>query len=255
MYVGYATVIYERISRHKRELINKCHDNQRLQNAVNVYGIENFKFEKLVNCEVRLLASEEHYWCNLLRVHDDKYGYNIRPTDPNGRVLMAESSKQLIRKARTGTTQPLSVSKKISKENMGNLYALRYTHTLESLNKMSNTHKRKVIQYTKEDEFVKEWDSAREAAKVLNINAEGISGVVRNVKHNLTAGGYKWKYAPFIEIKTLIQESQDGLFIAEWESIAKAARETNITPQGISRCCTGRLISSGGYRWRYKIVV
>ena len=51
---------------------------------------------------------------------------------------------------------------------------------------------RKVCQYTKNNEFIKEWDYIKLASETLNIIAPNI---VRCCKQQIpSAGGYVWKY-------------------------------------------------------------
>lgn len=50
---------------------------------------------------------------------------------------------------------------------------------------------KKVIQYSKNNEFIKHWDSMTEASEKMNISKSDISDCARGrIK---TAGGYKWK--------------------------------------------------------------
>lgn len=51
-----------------------------------------------------------------------------------------------------------------------------------------------VIQLSKEGKFIKEWESAGKAAKVLKISAPSITGCCKKYKKYITAGGFKWKY-------------------------------------------------------------
>jgi len=54
------------------------------------------------------------------------------------------------------------------------------------------TKYKSIIQYSKEGNFIKEWDSIKKAVKSLNLNQSGISNCcLGNVK---TAGGFIWKY-------------------------------------------------------------
>lgn len=50
----------------------------------------------------------------------------------------------------------------------------------------------KIIQYTKDHNFIKEWNSIKEASKVLGIDKGNISSCCRNRRP--TAGGYIFKY-------------------------------------------------------------
>lgn len=66
------------------------------------------------------------------------------------------------------------------------------THSDETLTKMrdNHPHTKKVLQYTKDGDFVKEWASANTAAKELRI------GHIHKVAQGLrkSAGGFVWKY-------------------------------------------------------------
>ena len=55
-----------RFYQHKNNLLKNKHCNSYLQNAVNKYGIENFKFEILEECDKEFLNSQENYWVQML---------------------------------------------------------------------------------------------------------------------------------------------------------------------------------------------
>ena len=52
--------------------------------------------------------------------------------------------------------------------------------------------------------------------------------------------------------KPVIQFSKDGEFIAEYNSVMEAERQTGCNPSHICKCCKGKLKSTGGYIWKYK---
>lgn len=52
--------------------------------------------------------------------------------------------------------------------------------------------------------------------------------------------------------KPVLQYSKDGNLFREWDSIADAVRELGIAQPSISRCCSGKLKSTGGYIWKHK---
>ena len=52
-----------------------------------------------------------------------------------------------------------------------------------------------VLQFSKTDEFIKKWDSAREVERELNIAHNQITACCKKRKDYKTAGGYKWGYA------------------------------------------------------------
>jgi group I intron endonuclease len=139
IYVGKTKNFYFRWASHISGLRKNKHSNKHLQNAWNKYGEECFKFEILENCEENFLYGLEHYWCNILNVHDEKYGYNIERTHPYkksygpmlGRTFTAEhklkignsnrgrkiseESKKKMSLARLGKEAPMK-GKKLSKE-------------------------------------------------------------------------------------------------------------------------------------------
>jgi hypothetical protein len=56
----------------------------------------------------------------------------------------------------------------------------------------ANTEK-SILQFDKQGNFIKQWDSAKKAAKELNLHSSGINMCLRG-KYK-TAGSYVWKYA------------------------------------------------------------
>lgn len=86
IYVGQAINVFSRWTEHKCSLRNNYCENGRLQNAWNKYGESSFIFEVLVECEKEFLSSEEHYWATILNTHHRDFGYNLRPTHPEGKV-------------------------------------------------------------------------------------------------------------------------------------------------------------------------
>ena len=85
LYIGASSDIKYRLGRHRRNLKNNCHKNNHLQNSYNKYGDSNFKFETLEECDELFMYSQENYWANMLYVHNENYGYNIAPTNPNNK--------------------------------------------------------------------------------------------------------------------------------------------------------------------------
>lgn len=51
--------------------------------------------------------------------------------------------------------------------------------------------------------------------------------------------------------KPVYQVSMDGNIIRKWNALSEAERQTGTDESSISRCCQGKLNSSGGFRWIY----
>lgn len=93
-----------------------------------------------------------------------------------GRIV-TESTREKIRDKMIGRV--ITWGDKISKANKG-----------KSINKGKGT--KQIIQYTKEGEFIKEWNSITEAHQTLNIPFNVISNTVCG--YQKTGYGYLWKY-------------------------------------------------------------
>jgi group I intron endonuclease len=66
-YIGSSVNINSRLSKHKYQLKNNKHSNQKLQNAVNKYGLNNFNFSILEKVkEIDLLRDKERLWIDNL---------------------------------------------------------------------------------------------------------------------------------------------------------------------------------------------
>jgi group I intron endonuclease len=119
VYVGFATDIERRWSKHKWGLKRNTHDNSHLQAAWNKYGSNNLKFEIIELCNVENLLDREHYYAILMKVHDRKLGYNIHPTGREGQILRSEETKQKLSKAHTGRKRSAEHIANMSKAKLG----------------------------------------------------------------------------------------------------------------------------------------
>jgi group I intron endonuclease len=161
--VGQSLNILRRFSQHKFHLKNNKHDNKHLQAAYNKYGYQNFIFSVLILCSEEYLFSEENYWCNLLNTHNPNFGYNIKPTDPNGNYRHSEETKNKISQKLKGYKHSENFKKNCSLRMKGHvkskatiekikISATGKVHTKESKEKMSLAKKNKKIVFSKEHE-------------------------------------------------------------------------------------------------------
>jgi group I intron endonuclease len=97
IYVGCASNIRTRINGHLYDLRKDKHNNSYLQRAWNKYSEENFVFEIIEKCDISDLHFKEHYWVNELNCLDRSIGYNLKPTDPNGKSVHSEETKEKLR--------------------------------------------------------------------------------------------------------------------------------------------------------------
>ena len=120
-----------------------------------------------------------------------------------------------------------------------------------------------VLQYSLDGEFIKEWDSAADVEREMNISRANISMCCKGQKKS--SHGYMWKYKTInysltIDsykpryVKPVLQYDLYGDFIKEWISMSEAARVLNINISNIYACCNNYrgAKSANGYIWKFK---
>lgn len=140
-----------------------------------------------------------------------------------------------------------------------------------------------VIQYDRFGNFIKKWNSIREASTTLNIKYEYIKGCIFGTKRIVF--GYMWrryegesyehKIKPYkrsskcknqkttvidtIKVEyveenhiPIYQYTMNGMFITQWSCLTIASRSTGIGVININNCLENITKSSGGFQWKYK---
>jgi group I intron endonuclease len=116
-----------------------------------------------------------------------------------------------------------------------------------------------VYQYNKDGSFIREWDSASEVTKEINLDG---SGIMKVCKGKLSScGGFIWSYKKIINginsyersnnIKVL-QYSKNGILIKEWESIIAVKKYYNISDRHIQTSLDNINKSAKGFIWLRK---
>jgi ferredoxin-like protein FixX len=112
---------------------------------------------------------------------------------------------------------------------------------------------RPILQYTMNDEFIKEYDSVLSASIQTNIKSNTICNCCRKISKS--SGGFKWRYkleSKSIKYRPILQYTMNDEFIKEYDSILSATTETGIIGCAIVNCCGKFSKSSGGFKWYYK---
>lgn len=86
-YVGQSVNIENRKRQH---IQSKGKFTTRLSRALEKYGLENFDFVVLEECEVSQLNQKESYWIHYYKTLDPQYGYNITDIDEYGCVVVGQ---------------------------------------------------------------------------------------------------------------------------------------------------------------------
>lgn len=213
LYIGCSVDVNRRFNSHKNKLVNGVHPNLHLQQSWNKYGQEAFIFEIIEECNDSVLYEREHYYTTYYNTLDNKIGYNKLPTAENKRpAYLTEEIKQKISKSKKGipckykgVKRPAEVVEKIklnrkSTAGINNpMYgkknpALSKTNRLRTKETMPSDYvwasSVAVLQYTKEMELVKKFNSVREAAKSVGRTEGAISMCITG--RNKTCAGYIW---------------------------------------------------------------
>lgn len=170
-YIGSAVALNIRKNNHFSLLRYNKHFNQKLQASFNKYGEENFKFEIIEKCDKNNLINKEQYYVDIL-----KPKLNLRTKIVNSPLGTKQSKKhkQKISNALTGRIR--------SEEHKKNL-------SLSHKNKPRPTRWKSICQYDKQGNFIRDWESVKEATNTYGI---GVSKVLKGFRK--TAFGYVWKY-------------------------------------------------------------
>ena len=114
-----------------------------------------------------------------------------------------------------------------------------------------------IKQFDLQGNFIKEWNSIKEAADGTNISKTPLTQCLNG--KGKTAGGFLWSYTYKVNTniapnrskcrKTVRQLTLDRTFIKEWSSIQEASENLNINLGSIKNCIKGTQKQAGGYLW------
>lgn len=263
LYIGSAENLQRRKCTHLNELRNSKHHSNRLQNAFNKYGEENFIFEVIEFCEDKnKLIEHEQYWIDRFETYNKEKGYNIcdkagKPKNLKGYKFSEEHNKK-ISEAKTGI--------KLSEEHKNNV-------------SLGRTGK-----YTGDDNFKSiavycletgtRYSSIEIAKKTIGVPKCNIAGCCANYSYNqvkysrrsYTAGGYHWMYEEDY-LKATIEEIQEILSFKQYcqpklrikikckengkifESIIEASKWAGVCVSAISQVLDKENRTSAKYHW------
>lgn len=234
VYIGQSIDIERRWVQHKYGKGNLI-----LKNAINKYGLDNFKFEVLESVNIKnknkddinkiLIKLEQKYFDNV-KPFLNKNGYNIQKTSkPNLTPNKSDNFGELISKI-----------------------------------KIDNNHCGKaVLQYDLTGGLMKTWKSAAEIERELCYKAECISGVC--LKKRPTYKKYIWRFYnnpltvdEAIKIKALItpkkikQYNLKGVLLNTYNDSKEAAKLTGLNRTRITISCANNIKTYKNFIWKYE---
>lgn len=260
IYIG-STIDVE--NRHQDYKCGDCKSQPKLYNSFLKYEYINhiveiiwagpiedmLKYETLIGWGFNVLDSK-NLNCKL-----PKLGDNYSVISEETRIKMKISHKERF--------QIMSIEKRklLGKKRIGQ------KQSKESIEKRTKKVQKPIYQLNLNNLYIKKWDNATQAGKILNISSSDICQCCKNKKNS--CGGFKWKYVneelekltkprkirnnKFNKNKkAVIQMDLNKNFIKEWESIADARRGLNILGTHISSCCNNKRNLANGFKWKYK---
>ncbi len=230
VYIGSALSVFSRLNCHKNLLNKKKHFNSHLQKSWEKYGSDNFKFEIIEECESNLLQEREEYYIKIHNSNNNNFGYNRR----------------LDCKTNLGLKFSDEHKKKLSESHLG------IKRSEETHKKILQSQYKKVYKYNLNGDFLKEYESVKEAGKDCNIHPANISmcarGIIKKTK------SFRWSYIKYDKInsedKIILQLTKEGEIVKEWENTVSAVKHYNL--MRIYKCLKDYSKTSGGFRWKYK---
>jgi len=217
-YIGSAINFYDRKRRHLSQLRKKEHHSILLQRAWDKYGEDNFEFIILENVETKeLLIPREQWWLdntpneyNICKIAGNSLGVKRR-AETKERVRLAnlglkhpewrnnikseaqggENHWQYGKKMPNHVKDKKSKSMKIWCENhVSHRKGVRNSD--EAILEMRKKLMIPIIQLDLDNNFIKEWESAKTASNELKIWASNIAACLKKKKNK--AGNFKWVY-------------------------------------------------------------
>lgn len=119
-------------------------------------------------------------------------------------------------------------------------------------------HSKKVTQYDLKGNFIRHFDSIKEALESLDSKHANISSCCSGLCKS--AGGFIWRYYgdeppkkySNKTIRAVLQYDLLGNLISEYDSLIEAANVTGSNSNGIQMCCVGKYKHSNNFIWKYK---
>ena len=250
------------------------------------YGADNFYFEILEKCDNKVLDEREKYWIDYYKTYENGYNSTIggqdifseRPNtgkkvvqyDMDGNFIQifdsAYAASEEVKVDASRIREACNLKQKTSGGYQWRWYGKNIEKNIGSVAEKTLV-RTKVKQYDLYGNFIRKYNSIKEAAEETGVNYACISRVIRHQQK--TSGGFLWtkedeepqptkkeiekKSLPKTQRSVIVYTKDTHEYITEFDSIKQAAEELSIGYKGIVSVCEKKLKSSGGYYWEYKI--
>lgn len=192
IYIGKTNrTIEERFKEHCNEYKKERSEKRPLYNAMNKYGIENFKIEQIEECSLEESSDKEKYWIEYYGSF--KYGYNAT-IGGDGKSYV---DRELVVKTYNEVQNRTEVSKilEIDIKTVGHILKDEFNISVKSSQEISKEKNSKAVAMLDKNtnKVLKTFPSIRDAERYFNIDYRTHISQVCDGKRK-TCRGYKWKW-------------------------------------------------------------
>jgi len=182
IYIGQSVNIEKR---KRKYVILSCKGQPRLYRSLVKYGFSKHIFEVVEECTLGELNNRERHWQDFYDV-TGSIGLNIRLTQTNDKSgYCTQELRDKVSKGNKGKQRTEEHNNHQSRIKTG------VKQLQQTIQKRIEKNNKIVLQYTQAGEFIKKWDSQRQAETALGLN-RCVNACLR--KRQKTAGGFIWKY-------------------------------------------------------------
>lgn len=246
VYIGKSINIQKRFKSHINDSFNenKSSYNHLIHKAIRKYGVENFSFDIIEQCDENELNTKEMHWisvydCCILDGKDK--GYNMtRGGDGSSSVDIGkiyelwDKGLSIIEISEVLHYDRHTVSIRVKEYSN---YTLE-DNKIRKSNLIAKFHQKQVYQYSLEGEFIDKYDSIEHASKQTRVGYRAICSNVQGKTQS--AGGFQWSYQDspppgVYSVKgngyktSVVQLDLQYNFIQEFESLKDAAKTVGLT--------------------------
>lgn len=259
-YIGQSSDIEYRFAEHKRQYNYQGCAHYHLYKAFRKYGLDNFDFSVIEECEQSLLNEREKFW---IKHYDSfKNGYNM--------TLGGEGTEQIERSDIYKLWDDgLTVSDIAIKIGCSPITVSRIVCSYDGYDKKDSAirgklwHRKPVTQYGLDGRQIRNYDSILDASEATGVHGDCISACCN--KRLKSAGGYQWSFESKENIeryddiakprigkrKSILQYTTQNELIGKYKNISAAQRQTGVGRLTISRVCNGVQEYGGGFIWKF----
>lgn len=261
LYIGKTTQsINKRFRKHISDAFNENNRafNYHLQRAIRKYGADSFAIEEVEHCDNRYLSERERYWIKFYNSFES--GYNMTH---GGDGAIRYDIDEIVKAWQSGLNIKsisglLGMNEKTVTVHLRDFGVSEDEIQQRRYETMVDKVGVPVYQYDLCENYMAEYPTASSACKKYGSN----SILIALRGKNRSACGFMWKYFKANKIEPhfnsctipVYQYSEDGEYIASFESATSAGKTLGINATGISSACHGRTRGCGGYRWSHEKV-